>query len=216
MSEELLSALLDGECSPTEAEAALAAIARSPELKARWSRMCLTRDALAGVSVAKPSFDFAASVMAAIAAETPAVATESPKVVPMRRPAPVARPVAEPAARPAARGRRWQPMAGLAAAASIAAVAVFGGLNLLSTPIDGGAVQVAGSDNVDNADIVRISADGGISGAQDRLSPDAYRQLNDYMMEHSNSRAEAGMGGSLSYARIAVRSADYRPADGQR
>jgi len=227
MSEELLSALLDGECTPAEAEAALAAIERSPALKARWSRMCLTRDALAGVAVARPSLDFAAGVMAAIAAEAPA--DSPPKVVPMRRPAVVAQPL--PALLPqraVARRRRWQPVAGLAAAASIAAVAVVGGRTFLSSPVDGGLAAVPVTAPVQlaaNPDLVRISADGDISGAaaQDaagtrwtQLDSESARQLNDYLLEHSNSRADAGMGGSLGYARLAVRTVDYRPADGSR
>ena len=231
MSEELLSALLDGECTAAEAESVLAAIERSPALKARWDRMCLTRDALAGVAIAKGSFDFASGVMAAIASEA---ATEvNPKVVSLRRPVTTARPASQPA--PAvqprqvvARSRRWQPVAGLAAAASIAAVALVGGRTLLNAPINGpasggsataGTVQVAASSN---PNIVRVSADGDISGAatQDsrwtQLDGETARQLNDYLLEHSNSRADAGMGGSLGYARLAVRTADYRPADGSR
>lgn len=222
MSEELLSALLDGECTPAETEAALAAIERSPALKARWSRMCLTRDALAGVAVAKPSFDFAAGVMAAIASEAQTEA--NPRVVPLRRPAVVAQPA--PALQPqrVATRRRWQPITGLAAAASIAAVALVGGRALLNAPIDGGAGAPAASQLTAsvNPDIVRVSADGQISGAagQDsrwtQLDNETARQLNDYLLEHSNSRADAGMGGSLGYARLAVRTADYRPADGSR
>lgn len=232
MSEELLSALLDGECTPAEAEAALAAIERSPALKARWSRMCLARDALAGVSIAKPSFDFAAGVMAAIASEAAAEAKPeaNPKVVPLRRPAVVAQPAPiVPPQRVAARRRRWQPITGLAAAASIAAVAVVGGRALLNTPVDSGLAATTVAQPVAvaaaNPDIVRISADGEISGAaaQDsggtrwtQLDSATARQLNDYLLEHSNSRADAGMGGSLGYARLAVRTADYRPADGSR
>ncbi len=235
MSEELLSALLDGECTPAEAEAALAAIERSPALKARWSRMCLTRDALAGVSIAQPSFDFAAGVMAAIASEAAAEAKPeshpkaNPKVVPLRRPAVVAQPAPiVPPQRVAARRRRWQPITGLAAAASIAAVAVVGGRALLNTPVDSGLAATTVTQPAvlaANPDIVRISADGEISGAasQDagstrwtQLDSATARQLNDYLLEHSNSRADAGMGGSLGYARLAVRTADYRPADGSR
>ncbi|MDP3293351.1 MAG: sigma-E factor negative regulatory protein [Nevskia sp.] len=232
MSEELLSALLDGECTPAEAEAVLAAIEHSPALKARWSRLCLTRDSLAGVAVAKPSFDFAAGVMAAIASEAQAEAPieVNPRVVPLRRPVVVAwpTPVVQPQ-RAAVRRRRWQPITGLAAAASVAAVALVGGRALLNTPVDGGtavapaATQLAAAGN---PDIVRISADGEILAAaggaasQDsrwaQLDGETARQLNDYLLEHSNSRADAGMGGSLGYARLAVRTADYRPADGSR
>ncbi|WP_295679143.1 sigma-E factor negative regulatory protein [uncultured Nevskia sp.] len=226
MSEELLSALLDGECTPAEAEAVLAAIERSPALKARWSRMCLTRDALAGVAVAKPSFDFAAGVMAAIASEAQAEASieVNPRVVPLRRPAVVAQPAPVVQPQRVAARRRWQPITGLAAAASIAAVALIGGRALLNTPVDDGAVASGGSEVTAsvNPNIVKVSADGEISGAgvQDsrwaQLDKETARQLNDYLLEHSNSRADAGMGGALGYARLAVRTADYRPADGSR
>ncbi|WP_293387174.1 sigma-E factor negative regulatory protein [Nevskia sp.] len=226
MSEELLSALLDGECTPAEAEAVLAAIERSPALKARWSRMCLTRDALVGVAVAKPSFDFAAGVMAAIANDVASEAqTEvNPRVVPLRRPAVVAQPAPVVQPQRVAARRRWQPITGLAAAASIAAVALVGGRALLNTPVDDGAVAAGGSQVTAsvNPNIVKVSADGEISGAgvQDsrwaQLDKETARQLNDYLLEHSNSRADAGMGGALGYARLAVRTADYRPADGSR
>ncbi len=226
MSEELLSALLDGECTPAEAEAVLAAIERSPALKARWSRMCLTRDALAGVAVVKPSFDFAAGVMAAIASEaqTEAPFEVNPRVVPLRRPAVVAQPAPVVQPQRVAARRRWQPITGLAAAASIAAVALVGGRALLNTPIDGGAIAPGASQVTASANpnIVKVSADGEIIGAagQDsrwaQLDKETARQLNDYLLEHSNSRADAGMGGSLGYARLAVRTADYRPADGSR
>lgn len=213
MSDELLSAMFDGECSPEEVERALAAIEASPSLKARWSRMAAAREALSGTRIVEPNADFACGVMAAILADADADAAAAeprvPKVVTLRRPAAPAV-VAMPAPR---RARRWQPVAGLAAAASITALAFVVGNTLLSQPVGTGAVALNRAD---------------VAGAETALTPVAIltaetpwvsipassaRRLNDYLMEHSNARSESGMGGSLSYARLAVRSADYRPAD---
>lgn len=209
MSDELLSAMFDGECSPEEVERALAAIESSPSLKARWSRMAAAREALSGTRIVEPKANLAGGVMAAILGDAAAAEPPVPKVVPLRRPAAPAA-VAMPAPR---RARRWQPVAGLAAAASITALAFVVGNTLLSQPVGTGAVALNRAD---------------VAGAETALTPVASltaetpwvsipassaRRLNDYLMEHSNARSESGMGGSLSYARLAVRSADYRPAD---
>src|SRR5690349_16918112 len=124
MSEELLSALLDGECTPGEVKRLMDELASSPALKQRWTRMCLVRDAMEGTRVPVASGDFCTGVMAAIAQEQSAAAAPS-RVVAM----PV-RPQA------AANAPRWQPFAGLAAAASIAAVAAVGGYRWLNQPVD--------------------------------------------------------------------------------
>ncbi|MDE0855692.1 MAG: hypothetical protein OSA97_14845, partial [Nevskia sp.] len=43
-----------------------------------------------------------------------------------------------------------------------------------------------------------------------QLDAETARQLNEYMMEHSNMRAEQGVGAALSYPRMMVRTAEYR------
>lgn len=213
MSDELLSAMLDGECTAAEARQALDAIARSPALKAKWSRLQLAREALAGTRVRTAAPDFALGVMAAIEADEAAGVTETPKVVPLRRPAPAV------VAAPSRVRRRWQPAVGLAAAASITAAVVVVGGNLLSSPVGTSAVvarnaaTAAGTTLATAATDVAESASAAIAETRwAAIDGAAARQLNDYLMEHSNSRYEAGMGGSLSYARLAVRSADYRSA----
>lgn len=197
-SEERMSALLDGESLPGEIEALLAELETEPLLAARWSRECAVRDARAGVAI-RAELDLTSGVMAAIAAG--AAVDANPVVVPLRRAEPLVRPVAV----PRHRALRWQPVAGLAAAASLAAVAVVSGRALIASR-DAGSAQVAVAQPA--------AAAGGSRWAS--TDPDAARQLDGFLMEHSNSRAEAGMGGSLSYARLAVRTADYRPDDGQR
>ena len=229
MSEELLSALLDGECTPAEIEAALAAIERSPALKARWTRMCMIRDAMAGVRIAKPAVDLTASIMAALD-DQPEVAASS-NVVPLRprvsAPVRTKAPAAAAAVSVSARSLRWQRIAGLAVAASITAVVAIGGRNLLDQPIvDGGAV--AEQQAALGASIVKVGANGEIAGqapvdvasedspAWDQLDADSARQLNEYLIRHSSGGADAGMGVSLGYSRLVAQQTSYRPADGKR
>jgi len=211
MSEELLSAMMDGECKPQEIEQLLAELDSSVALKARWSRMCATRDALAGVSFRKNSIDLTASVMAAL--DDLEDTENGSNVVPLRR-ATVTAP-----ARVAARARRMQPLVGYAAAASLAIAAVVGGRSYWLPSATQTLGPVATSEPVVGAQAVAFNAESATQSADEpvetrwtQLDADSARQLNDYLMEHSNSRAESGMGGSLSYARLTVRTADYRPA----
>jgi hypothetical protein len=46
-----------------------------------------------------------------------------------------------------------------------------------------------------------------------QLDADTARQLGEYMMEHSNMRAEQGMGGALSYPRMTLHTAEYRSGE---
>lgn len=221
MSEEMLSALLDGECSPDEVAALLAEIDRSPALKARWQRLCATRDALAGVAIRRQPLDLLAGVMAALDAE-PDTAVH-PNVVPMRSTAGAAAPV--PAA--AQRSLRRSRFAGLAVAASITAVVAIGGRSLLESPLETrlpAPAETAAAVPVRAADLVRVSASGEIIGTLDnepvashwtQVDDETARRLNGYLLEH-NSRTGSGMGGALGYARIAVRTADFRPDAGSR
>ena len=222
MSEELLSALLDGECSPGEVRRLMDELERSPALKQRWSRMCVVREAMDGTRVPAVSTDFCAGVMAAIKQEKTA-APEPAKVVTM--------PARSRAA--AANASRWQPFAGLAAAASIAAVAAIGGYRMLNQPI-GAPVQTASltpaagtastqpvtftaAADSSQPRLVPVSATAGgnepVETRWSQLDADTARQLSEYMMEHSNMRADQGVGGSLSYPRMTLRTAEYRSSE---
>ena len=229
-SDELLSALLDGECTPGELKSLLDVAGKGPALEQRWSRMCLVREAMEGTRVRQAAPDFCAGVMAAIAAE--AAPGKAPKVVELssaRRPAPRSA-VGEPAA--AVRARRWQPLAGLATAASLAAVVAVGGYRVLNQPGVGlAAGQSAGSSSAtqtaatttavapqnvavssQQAALLPVSATvGHWSGSG--LDAATARQLDEYLLEHSNMRAAQGMGGALAYPRMAVRTAEYRPGE---
>ena len=227
MSEELLSALLDGECTPGEIKRLLNELEDAPALQQRWTRMCLVREAAENTRVRQPSLDFCAGVMAAIEREqvSPAVQA-SPKVVSL--------PPRRAAAAVATSRSRWQPLVGLAAAASIAAVASVGGYRWLNQPVGapatvasagsaqvadaaGAARQVAFAPGVPQAKLMQVSAtsakDEPVETRWSQLDADTARQLNEYMMEHSNMRAEQGVGASLSYPRMMVRTAEYRTSE---
>lgn len=225
MSEELLSALLDGECTPGEIKRLLDELEQAPAVQQRWTRMCLVREAADSTKVRQPAMDFCAGVMAAIEREqaaTPA-APRPAKVVALqpRRPAVAA-----------VRRSRWQPLAGLAAAASIAAIASVGGYRLLNQPVGtSGTVASAGQPadaagvpqqqvaflpaaEPQPAKLVQVSntvgGDEPVETRWSQLDAETARQLNEYMMEHSNMRAEQGVGAALSYPRMMVRTAEYR------
>lgn len=219
-SDELLSALLDGECTPNELKGLLDAAGSDPALEKRWSRMCLAREAMAGTRVRQAAPDFCAGVMAAIAAE--AAPSKVVQISSARRPAVAAQPAAAVRTR-----RRWQPVAGLATAASIAAVVAVGGYRVLNQPLSGSS---AGSNPVVASAVstttpvapqnVAVSSQPGLmpvsatvghwSGSG--LDADTARQLDEYLLEHSNMRAAQGMGGALFYPRMAVHTAEYRPS----
>jgi len=218
MSEELLSALLDGECTPGEVKRLLDQIEEVPALRQRWTRMCLVRDASENTRMRTASVDFCAGVMAAIAQEPVNHVRHAQVVVPLRRSAGLA-------------ARRWQPLAGLAVAASIAAVVTVGGYRWLNQPVGTPLAAVASATpssvapsvqpvdfagTAPQAKLMQVAATSGIDEpVQTRwsqLDADTARQLSELMMEHSNMRAEQGVGGALSYPRM-VRTAEYRTGE---
>jgi sigma-E factor negative regulatory protein RseA len=101
---EQLSAYLDGELSREEVALLAKRVGRDAELGASLGRYALISESLKGERPAAASADFAANVMAALDAE--------PEIA------------ARPAAAASQWGRRMRPVAGLAVAASVAAVAI--------------------------------------------------------------------------------------------
>ncbi|MGH8456070.1 MAG: sigma-E factor negative regulatory protein [Stenotrophobium sp.] len=199
MSHESLSALLDGECSAGELDRLLEEMASSPALKQQWSRLCLTREALADTRVRRSQPCLCSAVMAHLDSVPEAVV--NPKVVELSlRHAP----------------RRWHSLAGLAAAASVAAVALLVSFNA-STPVTGqnetpAAVAVNSATNPSRAspDFTRTVA---LKDDGEQHWVSAGDDLDNYLMEHSSSVAGEGMGmgGTLRYARFAAHSAAYHP-----
>lgn len=179
MSQESLSALFDGECSDAELGALLSELDADSALKARWSRHSLARDVLRGQHFKAAPVDICAGVMAAIQAE------------------PVSQKVVDIASRRAPRKARpvWQSVTGLAAAAAVGAIAVTLGVNY-------GRVQ-------------NTLPEGQLSASVAQLQPVSYQpaaetdeDLRNYLIEHSNTLADRGVGGALSYARFAAHSGE--------
>lgn len=209
MAQETLSALLDGECSSEELDRLLDEMDRDPELKSAWSRLCLSREAAEGTRYRQDQPCICAGVMAQLDPQ----------------PAPVARSQAlqaGPRARSqtARRRRAWAPMAGWAVAASVAVVAValnYGGTGRESTVAGPGLMPQIDTTSVGVPAVQRrpryLQA---VSATSDQLNPAAQEDLRQYLIEHSNTLADRGMGGSLSYARFAAHTAEARseaPAD---
>lgn len=207
MSHETLFAVLDGEHSPGELDRLLDEIERSPQLARQWSRWCLVREAQEGVRITREQGCICAGVISALDGQE----ALSDKVVPIA-----------PSARPAAAARRWRPLISLAAAASVVGFGLVAVLNL-QTPSPTGAVPVS----LTQLQPASPSAEAGkvipVTGADTRVSQtrqvwanaavEDLQQLDDYLIDHSNLRSVAGVGGSLGYARFAAYTADYRPAD---
>lgn len=192
MAKDSLSALLDGECSPRELDRILEEMERSPELRQAWSRMCLARDASEGVRVRKDQPCICAGVMSQLEAHP-----QDPggKVVPI--------------VRRRLRGY-WKPLAGLAAAASVAGLALT--LNLGGR--DSGAVQAPGLSMPQVSSPVSVPAvqrrprylQTVSASSEDLRQAEIADELRSYLIEHSNTLADRGMGATLSYARFAAHS----------
>jgi negative regulator of sigma E activity len=209
MSYEKLSALLDGECSAEEMDSLLAEFAQSPELKAQWSRLCLSREATEGTLYRKGQSCIVAGVMANL--DKAPVELAKPNVVELRRP----------------RAMLIKQAAGWAVAASVAMVAMLVGVNShneTSVPVSTAAVQnvtpmttepvsypVVLPRQARNLQSVALRSNG------EQQWQDAGDDLDNYLIEHNSSLAEQGigMGGTLRSARFAAHSATYHPEGGQ-
>jgi negative regulator of sigma E activity len=187
---ESISALLDGECSPRELERLLDEMERNPALGEQFSRQCLARDARMGTKVRSAELNFSSRVLAALHEEQPGAV-----VVPF-----VAR----------IRQVPWKAATGLAAAATIGAMAVLAlkpespagapaGLPVATTsPMPSAALAVPVS--ATSAPVARV--------AQDDLTR---QQLQNYLRAYSQAREQQHMRSTLGYARYAA----YSDAPGQ-
>ncbi len=214
MSNESLSALLDGEVSSAELDRLLDQMGSSPELSARWSRLCRNRDAQEGTRILKSQPCICAGVMAQLQGSSPEAAGASDKVVDLasRRRLP----------------RVWKPLIGFAAAAGVAAVAVMAvrpvagpGSGLESPGLSSGLPTFNVSSRIEIPTLGRPSSGGLLSVSMDpeivqswpKSDEESAQQLRDFLMDHSNS--VGGVGGTLRYARFAAHTAEYRPQEGQ-
>jgi negative regulator of sigma E activity len=186
---ESLSALLDGECSPSELDRLLSEFDRDPDLRRQFARLCLAREARMGTRVRKPDLEFADRVLAALHSD------EAPVVV---------------AIGDRVRRMPWRAAASLAAAAALGAVAVLA-IRPAATPGSGpGALQTA------SLPVLQTSAEPTQTGFAE-LDDENARQLRNYLMTYSQLRGQQSVGATLGYARYAAynddRQAMARPAD---
>ena len=182
MTNEALSAFFDGECTPEELDHLLDAMERDPALKDRYSRMCLARDSLKGGRAQSAHLDFSSQVLAALEQDSVS------RVFPFPR--------KRASALDQVRGRLWRPLAGLAAAAALGAVAVLAIRPQPSAP-DAGTVANA------------RAGDGERHWTE--LDADNARRLNSYIAAHSQSRAQQGIGGTLSQAHFVAHPSEPQP-----
>lgn len=183
---ETLSAAADGECRPDEWDRLLDALGRDSRLMADWSRLCAQRDAREGIRLQPGAAALTASIMQAVAAEPAPVVRAHPKVSPLRRPRPL-----------------WQPLGGLAVAASAALMAfvlVMGGEERAADGVDPASVAAPVVLPPAPRESLRV-----VSNTSD--PEDAW-----LLLEHNNAVAGQAMGGALRYARFATHSPEVRPA----
>lgn len=216
MSQETLSACMDGDLADSGADmhATLDAVCGDPDARAAWSRYHLIGDAMRARTPCRfADGAFADRVMAAIADETVA---PSSTVVPLRRRKPGA---------PARAGRfgLGRRATGWAVAASVAAISLVT-VGLLTGPSPDDAPVIVKKDvpvgspalaarGIQPAVQTTNAAATATAGAQPRqaaqslqwsqIQPDAARQLNGYLINHSRYRAAPGVGGTLGFARVA-------------
>jgi negative regulator of sigma E activity len=186
MSQDSLSALLDGECSGPELDRLLDELERSPELGRQWSRLCMAKEAQAGTRIAAEQPCICADVMARLDV-APAAADAKVVDLAVHKAGKVAR-------RPLA--AYWKPAVGFAAAASMGAAAV-----MLIQPQSEQRYVSAGS----VATLVAPDRNLRTVSAQDAAHAD---MLREYLMDHSNAVADEGVGGTLRYARFAAHTAE--------
>lgn len=193
MSQESLSALLDGECSAAELDRLLDQMDRDPALKAAYSRLCQAREVGEGTRITKGQPCICADVMSRVASEP--MAAVSAKVTDLDA------------------RRRWAPAfrtwGGMAAAASVAVVAVLVAMPALK-PVQTGNTASLAPEVSAPVNFVPASVPLSRPSRYQRavaLTPEQaeqFEELNSLMLTHNSSIAEQGVGGTLRYARAAA------------
>lgn len=204
--DELFSALLDGELASDDIDALIKTLDNDPKSSAAVTRWSCIGVMMRGQSRIPARSDLLEGVREAIATE----AAEQSKVVPL-------------APRRRSRARRWAlPATGLAAAASLAIAAVVVPVvwqgEAPAGASDGGPV-IAGSGLFADArspenQVAQANADiksrtvsvRAVDGASSL--PVGDERLNTYYIEYAGHRSAQGIGGPLGYARYAAHNAD--------
>lgn len=203
-----VSALMDNELTRRECDAAVGALAEDESLRATWQRFHLMRTALRH----EPHYPVATDLADRIAARLNAGAVPARRgLAGLRWPSPARRGTAYTAA--------YKGAAGLALAASVAAVAIVG----VRTLTPGAAVppqatlalapSTVPATAVSPAPVgVAVAARTPRRGTHwDTAQPEVENNLNAFLVQHSEFTRPSGMG-VMSYVRIAGYDTDYDPS----
>lgn len=196
---EALSALIDGEAD--NAADLLKQVSSDPELKARWEAHYRAKAAMHGEYAPQLDSGFASRVSAALDSEPAILAPRGATV------------------RKASTGNRWQrPLAGLAIAATVAAVSIIGLNNFATSPVAPAVDTVASADGTQptitaqgvqpRAEVRRVSltSDGGtywyLQQADKTRDAKLEARLNMYLADHMEYANSSKVQGMLPYSRL--------------
>lgn len=207
--DEMLSAALDGECTPEELDQLLAGLASEPAAVQRWQSWSATRAAMDGVRVGRVSADWSNAVMKSISMEAvPGMSVPSAMPLPQRGVR-----VAQ-----APQRRRRGAWAAAGAAASLSAVALGwmlvanqGAVADPAVPTFSPSVNAAAP-----AQVVEAGLGGGVPATPPSTRGSARGNtwlINDYLMEHHQLASSQGMGSTLRQAQFDVIASNYVPEE---
>lgn len=200
-----VSALMDNELTRRECDAALGGFAQDPGLRSTWQRYHLLRTALRREPHYPVAPDLAERIAARLQAD-PAPLPATPGFAGLRWPA--SAPDRQLSHRPTAFMRAYKGAAGLALAASVAAVAIIGVRTLTPATAPGTAIApqaaLAPAPTSEPAPVSLAAAPQksrhGIHW--DTAQPEVENNLNAFLVQHSEFTRTSGMG-VMSYVRIA-------------
>lgn len=191
--DERLSALLDGELDNDEARAAWQELHQDSDHQQRWTRYELIGDTLRNNLPEQLPLNLAARISDALEDEPPLLAPTGEDVLQ----------AAPPKKRLTA--RIWQPVAGLAVAASVAVVAVIGLQHQAGQEFPGG---LTGSQVAENASADALKARTPGTHWQNVNEPEVAKRLNRYLVGHHGSAPANSLKGMLPYVTVVGYDAD--------
>lgn len=198
-----VSALMDNELSRRECDATVGGLAHDASLRATWQRYHLMRTALRH----EPQYAVASDLADRIAARLAAEAAPTPV-----RPGLAG--VRWPSSRHAVFARAYKSAAGLALAASVAAVAIVGVRTLSPAAVPGAAVPPrtalapAPAANPAPVSVAAVPEKSRRGIHWDTAQPEVENNLNTFLVQHSEFTRTSGLG-VMSYVRIAGYDTNY-------
>jgi len=174
---EQISAMFDNELDEQEHELLIRRLKHEPELQSSWLRYQVMGDAMRSNLNAASTGDMLKNIQREIASEPAISASDVSSAIAMRM---------------------VKPVAGLAIAASVAAMAIIGLQNIGQD----GSSPFAQTPRLAQAqpatDIQRVSGT-----RWNRQQPETERRLNGYLVNHSEYTSSINLQGMINYARIA-------------